>query len=78
MGVVFTGKNMGDVTGIRFSDINGDVSSTIPSLFASIITMPSSTVNPPVLYPSTNFTNQGRSDILWLNDQGATVSSFPI
>ncbi|KAJ0109024.1 hypothetical protein J7T55_002216 [Diaporthe amygdali] len=38
MGIVFTGKNMGDLSGIRFGDINGD----------------------------------GRSDWLWLNDQGAT------
>lgn len=27
MGIVFTGKNMGDLNGVRFSDINGDVSS---------------------------------------------------
>ncbi|KAI7785936.1 hypothetical protein LA080_005597 [Diaporthe eres] len=38
MGIVFTGKNMSDLNGVRFSDINGD----------------------------------GRSDWLWLNDQGAT------
>lgn len=31
MGIVFTGKNMGDLNGVRFSDINGDVSS-IPCL----------------------------------------------
>ncbi|KKY36967.1 hypothetical protein UCDDA912_g03061 [Diaporthe ampelina] len=38
MGIAFTGKNTGDLDGVRFSDINGD----------------------------------GRSDWLWLNDQGAT------
>lgn len=26
MGTVFTGKGMGDVNGVRFGDINGDVS----------------------------------------------------
>ncbi|KAH8785916.1 hypothetical protein F5883DRAFT_708664 [Diaporthe sp. PMI_573] len=38
MGIVSTGKNMSDLNGVRFSDINGD----------------------------------GRSDLLWLNDQGTT------
>lgn len=33
MGIVFTGINMGDLNGVRFGDINGDVSSvTIFSL----------------------------------------------
>lgn len=73
LGVAFTGKNMGDVNGIRFSDLNGDVSSTTPSFFASINSMFTR-----LWYPGTNSTNQGRSDSLWLNDQGATVSNFPI
>lgn len=56
MGIVFTGKNMGDLNGVRFGDINGDVSSvTFFSLFYLLCRI--CIVEPSVICPSANFAN---------------------
>lgn len=79
MGIVYTGKNVNDLDGVRFSDINGDVSYN-PSTFVlpAFLSVMSGIIHGSLLYRRANVGKQGRSDLLWLNDQGATVSSFPL
>lgn len=36
LGIIFTGKGLGDVNGVRFFDLNGDVSNNSPASLACL------------------------------------------
>lgn len=66
MGTVFTSKGKGDYHGVRFADVNGDVRPprTPP--------LPKATWLNPAGLLTIGMYFQGRTDWLWLNDQGQT------
>lgn len=63
LGKRFDAKGMGDIRGVRFEDINGDVSLALATV-----------TKPLELVCADKITLKGRDDWIWVSDTGATTT----